>query len=432
MKTVVIGGGPAGMMAAISAAHAGNETVLIEKNEKLGKKLFITGKGRCNLTNTADTDRLFFNIVNNPKFMYSAIYGFDNNAVWDFFENEGLKLKEERGGRVFPVSDKSSDVIKTLERALKKAGVKVYLNTEANKVISGSGERIKGVVLSDGKKLDADNVVIATGGLSYASTGSTGDGYKFARSLGHSIIKPVPALVPLIIKEDFCRQLSGLSLKNVELKVIRNGKESKPLFKDRGEMLFTHEGISGPLVLSAGSYINKALKKDADKKSGSKDGLNEGDTQKDIVISVDLKPALSPEMLNDRIRRDLVKYSKKEFKNSLSDLLPSSLIPVVVRLSDISPEKQSAQVNGEETRRLAALLKDLRLHVEKTAGFNEAIITAGGVNVKEIDASTMQSKIIKGLYFAGEVIDVDALTGGYNLQIAWSTGHLAGLSCAGD
>ncbi len=407
-RVVVIGGGAAGMMAAVAASEKGCDVTLIEKNEKLGKKIFVTGKGRCNLTNSADTDLLFSNIVSNPKFLYSAIYGFSNSDVCDYFVKNGLKLKEERGGRIFPESDHSSDVIRTLEKDLRRRDVNIKLNEKVTG-LKVKNDKIIGVTLSDKSEIKADAVILATGGKSYASTGSTGDGYDFAIKAGHSVKEPVPALCPLIVKEEFCAKLAGLSLKNVEVN-IKNGK--KKIYSERGEMLFTHTGVSGPLILSASSYINRIIPKEG------------------MVISIDLKPALSEDQLKDRIKRDLNEFSKKEFKNSLSKLLPQSMIPVMIKLSNIDPYKQSAQINGSEIETLARLIKDLKLTVLKTASFDEAIITAGGINVKEINASTMESKLVHGLFIAGEVLDVDALTGGFNLQIAWSTGHLAGSSAA--
>ncbi len=405
MKVFVIGGGAAGMMAAVRAGELGNEVVLFEKNEKLGKKIYITGKGRCNVTNGAETEALFKNINRNPKFMYSAIYNFDNTGVMSFFEENGCPLKSERGERIFPVSDHASDIIKALVKALDRANVDIRLNTEVKELLIQDGI-CNGVILSNGQKLFSDKVIVATGGLSYPTTGSTGDGYKFAKKAGHSIIDPIPSLVPLETGETWVFKLQGLSLKNVELKLLSNGKS---VFCETGEMLFTHFGISGPLVLSASSYFADETKKN-----------------KNLMISIDLKPGLSEEQLDKRILRDFEKYTNKQFKNSLEDLLPGKLIPVMVELSEINPNKPVNEVTREERKRLVGLIKELYITPIGTRPINEAIITKGGVNVKEINASTMESKIINNLYFAGEVLDVDAMTGGFNLQIAWSTGYLAG------
>lgn len=405
MKVFVIGGGAAGMMAAVRAGELGNEVVLFEKNEKLGKKIYITGKGRCNVTNGAETEDLFKNINRNPKFMYSAIYNFDNNGVMNFFEENGCPLKTERGERIFPVSDHASDIIKALTKALDKNRVEVRLNTEIKELIVEDGI-CKGVILSDGKKLFSDKVIVATGGLSYPTTGSTGDGYKFAKKAGHSILDPTPSLVPLETGETWVFKLQGLSLKNVELKLLSNGKA---VFTETGEMLFTHFGISGPLVLSASSFFAEETKKN-----------------RNLLVTMDLKPGLSEDQLDKRILRDFEKYTNKQFKNSLEDLLPGKLIPVMVDLSEINPNKPVNEVTREERKRLVYLIKNLQITPIGTRPINEAIITKGGVNVKEINASTMESKLISNLYFAGEVLDVDAMTGGFNLQIAWSTGYLAG------
>lgn len=405
MKVVVVGGGAAGMMAAYHAGTIYDDVTLIEKNEKLGKKIYITGKGRCNVTNAADIDVVFKNINRNSKFMYSALYGFDNNAVYAFMENNGCPLKVERGERVFPVSDHASDIIKALTNALKKANVKVMLNTEV-KGIESDGEKVTGVIISKGGTISADKVIIATGGVSYPTTGSTGDGYKFARSLGHTIIEPRASLVPIVTGETWVPKLQGLSLKNVELSLFSEGK---CVYKELGEMLFTHFGISGPLVLSASSYYD-----------------TENSKGKNVTISLDLKPGLDEEALDKRLLRDFEENMNKCFKNALDALLPKTLIPVVVELSNIDPFKAVNEVSKTERKALVHLLKHLTMTPLGTSKIDEAIVTRGGINVKEINASTMESKLVKNLYFAGEVIDVDAMTGGFNLQIAWSTGYLAG------
>jgi hypothetical protein len=407
-KVIVVGGGPAGMMCAIGAAETGHEVVLLEQNEKLGKKLFITGKGRCNITNDSDVENLLQHTVRNPRFLYSAFYGFDSRSMMDFLEREGLAIKTERGNRVFPASDHSYDVIKTLEKAMKKRGVTVLLQTKVKKLLV-TADVCQGVICqnADGQeqKMIADSIVVATGGLSYPSTGSTGDGYRFGKDTGHALVGTNPSLVPFEIKEDFCARLQGLSLKNVSLTLTQGGKK---VYSEQGEMLFTHFGISGPLVLTASCYLK--------------------DFPQTYGISLDLKPALSPKQLDDRILRDFSACKNSHFKNSLSGLLPSKLIPVVVERSGIAPDKQVNEITREERKRLVTLLKSFDMTLSGVRGYNEAIITRGGISVKDINAATMESKKVKGLFFAGEVLDLDAVTGGYNLQIAWSTGYLAGIS----
>lgn len=412
-KVIVIGGGAAGAMAAVMAARKGCETILFEKNEKIGKKLFITGKGRCNVTNACETEALFQNVVTNPKFLYSAFYSFDNRQVMDFFEEAGCKLKTERGERVFPASDHSSDVIKALQKELRDAGVQVRLNTCVSEVLyekdADGKSRVSGVRLADGEMVNAEAVIVATGGISYESTGSTGDGYRFAAEAGHRMMECRPSLVPLETAESFCRELMGLSLKNVSVQLICQGKE---LYQGFGEMLFTHFGVSGPLILTASSsYVQKAYGKQAQ-------------------LILDLKPALTEEQLDKRILRDFDENKNRQFKNALGGLFPARLIPVMITLSGIDPDKKVNEVTKEERKRFVTLIKSLPLTVTGCRGFAEAIITKGGVSVKEINPSTMESKKVKGLYFAGEVLDLDALTGGFNLQIAWSTGYLAGCSVA--
>ena len=404
-KVIVIGGGAAGMMAAVTAAERGCEVILLEKNEKLGKKLFITGKGRCNVTNAADMEILFKNVCRNEKFLYSAFYGYDNQALMAFIEEEGCPLKVERGDRVFPVSDHSSDIIAAFSGALRKRNVDIRLNTEVRSILY-TEDRVVGVTLANGKTLKADKIIVCTGGISYASTGSTGDGYRFAKESGHRFVEPKPALVPLEIRESWCKELMGLSLKNVTLTMM---KGKKKLYEEFGEMLFTHFGVSGPLVLSASSYYN-------------------GDP--DTMLYLDLKPALTAEQLDKRILRDFEENMNKQFKNSLGGLFPAKLIPVMIDLSGIHPEKKVNEVSREERQNFVQLIKNLPLTVTGTRSFAEAIITRGGVSVKDVNPSTMESKLIQNLYFAGEVLDLDALTGGFNLQIAWSTGHLAGESAA--
>lgn len=407
-QAVVIGGGAAGMMAAAVAAENGRSVILLEKNEKLGKKLYITGKGRCNVTNACGRDKFFENIVSNPKFLYSAFSTFDNKRLEMFLENNGCHLKEERGERVFPASDHASDVTAAFERFFKKSGVQVRLHCKVRE-IETDGDRIIGVILEDGRAIPAECVIVATGGLSYPVTGSTGDGHRMAQALGHKVTDCAPALVALETEEDWCKKLQGLSLKNVSL-TMSCGK--KKLYQGFGEMLFTHYGVSGPLVLSASSFYGKKKGTEA------------------VSLTIDLKPALSEEQLDKRILRDFEENRNRQFKNALGGLYPAKLISVMIERSGIDPEKKVHEVTKQERRRLAELTKAFTLQVRGKRGFEEAVITQGGVSVKEVNPSTMESKLVRGLYFAGEVLDLDGLTGGFNLQIAWSTGYLAGKCCA--
>lgn len=403
---VVVGGGAAGMMAAITAA-GNNKVILVERNDRLGKKLFITGKGRCNLTNACDIDRLFNAITTNPKFMYSSIYTFDNEAVIDFFNKAGLVTKVERGDRVFPASDHSSDVIGVLKTLINRnRNIEVMLNTRVQDIVVKDG-CVTGVKTGIGE-IKCDAVILATGGRSYPLTGSTGDGYNMAEKFGHTIKDIMPSLVPYNIKETFCKELMGLSLKNVSF-CIRSGK--KTVFNEQGEMLFTHFGISGPLVIKSSAYIHRYL-------------------DKELSMYIDLKPALDREALDQRIVRDFKKNINKEFKNSLGELLPVKLIPVIIEMTAIDPYKQVNSVTREERERLVDTIKHMELTFDGLRGLDEAIITKGGINTKEINPATMESKLVRRLYFAGEIIDVDALTGGFNLQVAWSTGRLAGMCAA--
>jgi len=405
-KVLVVGGGPAGMMAAGTAASGGCEVTLLEKNEKLGKKIYITGKGRCNLTNASEPDVILSNVNTNPKFLYSAVNVFGSDALINFFEKNGLALVTERGRRVFPASGHASDVTKTLESYLRSRSVKIIFNCAAQKLEEKNG-KICGV-RANGFLYEADSVIIATGGLSYPSTGSSGDGYRFAKKAGHSVAPLFPSLVPLVSNEEWIEPLAGLTLKNVSLKAeILDGKNFSTVYYGRGDMLFTHEGISGPLGLAASVYLSKNI-------------------EKQPKITIDLKPALSSEKLDERLQRDLNKNMNKKIVNMLDDLLPKSLSPVVAKLSGIPQEKRACDVTRIERAGLLHTVKNLTVAVSGTAGFDEAVITAGGVCVNEIDPRTMASKIKKGLYFAGEVIDTDAMTGGYNMQIAFSTGYLAG------
>ena len=405
-KVIVIGGGAAGMVAAIFAARNGKKVTLIEKNEKLGKKLFITGKGRCNFTNACDTEDLFGNVTTNPKFLYSAFYSFSNQMVMDFFEEIGLPYKIERGNRVFPVSDHSSDVIKVLEKEMKKQHVEILLNTRVKKLITEHAV-CKGVVLLDGKELLSDSVIIATGGVSYPRTGACADGYRFAEAAGHKIAKQLPSLVPFELADVCCKDLMGISLKNVTATVYADGKK---VYSEFGEMLFTHFGVSGPIMIKASAYIHKYL-------------------EKELLLKLDLKPALNEKQLDERILKDFKLFQNKQLKNSLDKLLLRALIPIVIEKSGLDSEKKINELTKEERHQLVATIKNLSFRITGLRGWDEAIITKGGIHVKEVDPGTMESKLVEGLYFAGEVLDLDALTGGFNLQIAWSTGYLAGNNC---
>ena len=396
------------MMAAYSAALNDCEVTLLEQNEKLGKKVFITGKGRCNVTNAGDTSDFFNSVNSNPKFLYSSIYGYDAFMLMDTIESMGCPLKTERGNRVFPVSDHSSDIIKALESSLRKNNVDIHLNTKVSRVLARD-DSVIGIEISGGKKIFADKVILATGGLSYPTTGSDGDGYRFAGDYGHTIVKTCPSLIPLVSHEEWVKSLQGLSLKNVEFSLISKGKK---VYSELGEMLFTHFGISGPIVLSASSVYQKEIEKGHE-----------------IRAFLDLKPGLSPEMLDKRILRDFETMQNKNFSNALDDLLPKRFIPVIIEKSGISPDIKVNSVSKEQRSQLVSVLKNLEIEISGTRPIDEAIITRGGINVKEINPSTMESKLMKNLFFAGEMIDVDAMTGGYNLQIAWSTGYLAGQSC---
>ena len=398
------------MMAAYAAAESGHAVTLLEQNEKLGKKLFITGKGRCNLTNASDMEQLFANVVSNRKFLYSAFYSYDNEQVISFFESHGMPTKTERGNRVFPVSDHSSDVIAALSAALREQHVEVFLHTKVKRLLlekRDEEKRVNGVELADHTKMHADAVIVATGGISYPSTGATGDGYRMAEESGHKMVSPTPALVPMEMKEPWVRDLQGLSLRNVRMSVTRGKKK---LYEDFGEMLFTHFGVSGPLVLSASGCIPaKAF-------------------DQELSMTIDLKPALDVEQLDHRILREFDEMKNKQFKNSLGHLLPAKMIPVMIALSGIDPDTKVNEISREQRQNLLHLFKNMPLTITGLRDFKEAIITKGGVSVKDINPSTMESKLVQGLYFCGEVLDLDALTGGYNLQIAWSTGHLAGIS----
>lgn len=411
MKTVIIGGGPAGMMAAVSAADSGDNVILLEKNEKLGKKLFITGKGRCNVTNACEREVFFEHVISNPKFLYSAYSALDSKALMDFIEENKTPLKIERGNRVFPVSDHSYDIIDALKRALQAGGVEIRLNTEAGGILTGETEpetgkkEVTGVRLKNGEMIKADKVILATGGLSYPSTGSTGDGHKFAEESGHKMTACRPALVPFETKEEWVKSLQGLSLKNVKLSLVNGGKT---IYGEQGEMLFTHFGISGPLVLSASSIYA---------------GIKE---YKDPHVLIDLKPALTEEETDRRLIRELQEGNRKELKNILNEIYPLKLAGIICNIAGIDPYRRCNEVSAKERKALLDATKRLRISIRGCRDFNEAIITHGGVSVKEIQPKTMESRLVSGLYFAGEIMDVDAFTGGFNLQIAFSTGYLAG------
>ncbi|HAX59153.1 MAG TPA: aminoacetone oxidase family FAD-binding enzyme [Eubacterium sp.] len=429
-NVIVIGAGAAGMMAAIAAAGNGHQVTVLEKNEKAGKKIYITGKGRCNITNACDVEELFNNVVTNKKFLYSAFYGFTNDDVVTMLNTAGLATKVERGNRVFPVSDRAGDVIAALVRIMKKLGVKLEYDTTVTEIITGTLDKtddtadaadggkcgaaagaiattVTGVRCASGKVYPADAVIVATGGVSYPTTGSTGDGYEFAQRTGHNVTALSPALVPFNVAEEDVKELQGLALKNSGV-TIYDGK--KKLYEDFGELLFTHFGVSGPTVLSASSYVAKKIK------------------DHPLRLVIDLKPGLDTEQLDARVLRDFDEFMNKNFNNALDKLLPKSLIPVVIRRSGIDEYKKVHEISREERLRLIGTIKNLEFTLTGLRGFNEAIITQGGVSVRDIDPSTMESKKVGGLYFAGEVLDLDAVTGGFNLQIAWSTGHLAGMS----
>ena len=390
-------------MAAGKAGENGHQVHLYEKNDRLGKKILITGKGRCNVTNYSDIDNFLNNIPGNPYFLYSAFYGLDSYGTIDFFNKLGLETKVERGNRVFPVSDKAADVVSALERYIRKNKVKLHLNSPVKGIEVKDGLAVG--IKTAGGVVEADAVIVCTGGLSYPGTGSTGDGYKFAKDCGHKVTKLYPSLVPLRTKENWCSEVMGLSLKNIAIS-IKNSK-GKELYKDFGEMLFTHFGVSGPVILSASRHLL-------------------GKFDEGLKLYIDLKPALDEKTLDSRILRDFEKYINKDFSNALGDLLPQKLIPVVIRLSGIDNGKKVHDITKEERKRLVSVIKGLELNITGTTGYNEAVITSGGIDVDEINPSTMESKLIKNLYFAGEVLDCDAYTGGYNLQIAFSTGFTAG------
>lgn len=406
-KVIVIGAGAAGLMAAAQAAGRKKEVLLLEKNDTVGKKLLISGKGRCNITNSIDIEGMIQNIPGNGNFLYSSFYTFSNEDIIELLSNEGLETKVERGGRVFPVSDNAKDVVRVLQRLAVKGGAQIKLKAAVQEILVDDGA-VSGVKMKNGDFIEADSIVLATGGASYPGTGSTGDGYSMARKLGHTIIPLKPSLVPLLTCENWISKLQGLSLKNISITIF--DKKGRKIVSDFGEMLFTHYGVSGPLILSASRHIMQY-------------------DYKDVRLVIDLKPALDEEKLDARIQRDFEKYSRKQFKNSLDDLLPQKMIPVIIELSQISADKPVNQITKTERRAIAKLIKSFTLNISGARPISEAIVTAGGISTDEINPSTMESKLVKGLFMAGEVIDVDGYTGGFNLTIAFSTGYVAGMNC---
>ena len=405
-KIIVVGAGAAGLMAAGRAAEKGHEVHLYEKNNRIGKKILITGKGRCNVTNDSDVEGLLDNIPGNPYFMYSSFYQLDSFALQEFFKKLGLELKVERGKRVFPVSDRSLDVVLALEKYIKQNKVKLHLESPVESIIIEDG-KAAGIRLKNGKEEKADGVIVCTGGLSYPGTGSTGDGYRFAKAAGHHVTKLYPSLVPLKTAENWCHELMGLSLKNIEITVKNN--KGKKVYTDFGEMLFTHFGVSGPVILSASRHIILTI-------------------EEGYKLYIDLKPAMDEKKLDARLLRDFEKFANKDFVNALDELLPQKLIPVIIELAEIDPRKKVNSITKEERKRLLSLIKALPLTITGVTGYNEAVVTCGGIETDEIDPSTMESKLVKNLHFAGEVLDVDAYTGGFNLQIAWATAYAAGMA----
>lgn len=414
MKVVVIGGGPAGMMSAITSAENGNKVILIEKMQSLGRKLLITGKGRCNITSSLSMDEFIKNTPGNGMFLYSVYKNYTNTDIINFLKRQGLEVKEERGNRIFPITDKSQDVLKCFTKRLKELNVEILLNQKVNEIIVKDGS-VAGVKLQD-KIINTDKIILATGGKSYPLTGSTGDGYKMVEKLGHTVTKIKPSLVPLETFEKYtCKEMQGLSLRNVEIK-LKDIEKNKIIYEDFGEMLFTHFGVSGPTILSSSAHLVRYK------------NIDELLKNKKIKLSIDLKPALSEEKLDERILRDFNEIKNKQFKNSLDKLLPQKLINIIIERSGINPQKQVNEIKKEERRSLVKLVKNFEVTIKGFRPIDEAIITSGGINIKEINPKTMESKIVNGLYFAGEIIDVDSYTGGFNLQIAYSTGYTAGIS----
>ncbi len=414
MKVIVIGGGPAGMMAAITSAESGNKVILLEKTERLGKKLLITGKGRCNITSSLPIEDFIQNTPGNGQFLHSCFKNYNNKDIIEFLKNQGIEVKEERGNRIFPITDKSIDVLECFKNRLKELNVEIKYNARVTEILPKNDNKKMQVKLENGTFLDAEKVILATGGKSYPLTGSTGDGYKIAEKLGHTITKTRPSLVPLeCYDKEICKNLQGLSLRNINIE-IKNVENSKVIYEDFGEMLFTHFGVSGPIILSGSAHLVRYK------------NIDELLKNKKIILKIDLKPALSEEKLNERILRDFSELKNKQFKNSLDKLLPQKLIPVIIKKSKINEEKRVNEITKQERKNLVKLLKNFELTISKFRPIEEAIITSGGINIKEINPKTMESKLVSGLYFAGEIIDVDSYTGGFNLQIAYSTGYTAG------
>ena len=414
MKVIVIGGGPAGILAAISAAEENNEVILLEKNERLGKKLLITGKGRCNITSSLEMSEFINNIPGNGRFLYSVFQNYTNNDIINLLKQEGLEVKVERGNRIFPVTDKAKDVLDALVKRLKRLNVKITTNAKVNKIILNNEEnKVDAVELENGEKIKANKIILATGGKSYPLTGSTGDGYKIAKQVGHNITKLQGSIIPLTSNQQVCKDLQGLSLKNVKIK-LEDSECKKVIYEDFGEMLFTHFGVSGPIILSASAHLLRYK------------NIEEKLKQDKIKLIIDFKPALLDSELDNRVLRDFEEFKNKEFKNSLNKLLPQKLIPVVIEISEINENKKVNEITKIERQKLVNLLKNFEVTINGFRGIEEAIVTAGGIDIKQINPKTMESKLINGLYFAGEIIDVDAYTGGFNLQIAYSTGYTAG------
>lgn len=425
MKVIVIGGGPAGMMAAITAAESGDKVILIEKMESLGRKLLITGKGRCNITSSVDMNEFIKNTPGNGMFLYSAFSNFTNLDIIEFLKGEGLEVKEERGNRIFPVTDKSLDVLKCFTARLKELKVEIKLHTKVKEIVTerdiksefdnnGEENRVIGIITENGEQIKAEKIILATGGKSYPYTGSTGDGYEIAEKCGHTVTKIKPSLVPLeTYDKKMCKELQGLSLRNVEIE-IKDLEKNKIIYNDFGEMIFTHFGVSGPTILSSSAHLVRYK------------NIDELFKKQKIVLKIDLKPALSEEKLDERILRDFKAYKNKQFKNSLDKLLPQKLIPIIIEKSQINPDKKVNEITKEERKKLVETFKKFEVIIKEFRPIEEAIVTSGGINIKEINPKTMESKKVKGLYFAGEIIDVDSYTGGFNLQIAYSTGYTAG------
>ena len=414
MKVVVIGGGPAGMMAAISASQTAEKVILIEKNNSLGKKLLITGKGRCNITTSLDMSEVIENIPGNGRFLYSAFQNYTNQDIIDLLKRNGLEVKKERGNRIFPVTDKAQSVLDCFIKELKKSNVEIRTNSEVTEILCNDNI-VSGVKLKSGEIIDADKVILATGGKSYPLTGSNGSGYKLAQKLGHTVTEIKPSIVPLTADTYLCQSMQGLSLRNVKV-VLKDLEKNKEIYEDFGEMLFTHFGVSGPVILSSSAHLVRYK------------NIDELLSNEKIKLYIDLKPALSFEELDDRILRDFNEFKNKDFKNSLDKLLPQKMVETVIDISNINPNKKVNEITREERQRLVSILKGFEVTITGFRPVEEAIVTAGGISIKEINPKTMESKLISGLYFAGEIIDVDAYTGGFNLQIAYSTGYTAGMN----